>query len=242
MKKILSIVLILTLVVSNTFIFADSNLRFSVDDHDVRLVKNRTYEFNGAIYGKLVYEIDGELFAYDINSENGVRTVTMSSKNEIIEKTTYNKKTGAVLTIDKSVLATFDVDLEKNKSKMRSTIYSETPIYGTSSDYNKLISIKYDSVRFSEKVIAAVQSGVFGYAIGLILAALISNPFIGIICGSIASTIFAYLTYNPSDITYFKSYKYGQSIPKYYKFIQRFYWDPDYTLYCDTNIYYSSEW
>lgn len=52
-----------------------------------------------------------------------------------LEKLSFEKETGVVL-------ATFHDDSDDIKPNMGGTIYSETPIHGSSSEYNRLLSTR----------------------------------------------------------------------------------------------------
>lgn len=243
MKKLISIILILTLIMSNTLIFAHADNNIQTDNPEIELVENNTYELNGVMYGTLVYLIDNEIYTYDIQNEDGQRVVNMSTENGVKEKLTYDAKDQKVYGNDNSLIATFNMESQEATARLGGTTYSETPIYGSSGDYNQLRSIDDGDVRFSEKVLSAVSSGTFGYATGLITAALLSNPLTGVITGAVVGSIYSFLSYNPKPAAYFTRWKYEHDdIPRYYKFVQLFYWDPGHTTYCDTNVFYSSEW
>ncbi|MCH4888392.1 hypothetical protein EZV73_12445 [Acidaminobacter sp. JC074] len=167
----------------------------------------------------------------------------MSNEKGVKEKATFDEKSSKVYNEDNEVIATFNMDTKEVTSKSGGTTYSENPIYGSSGDYNQLISIVDGDVRFTEKVLNAVESGTVGYATGLILKVLLTNPYTGIVVGGVVGLMYAFLRYNPQPYAYFSRWKYeNDDIPRYYKYVQIWYWNPSHDSYAATNVYYTSEW
>jgi hypothetical protein len=208
----------------------------------IELLSDHTYYIDGQLQGRVGYLIEGEVFEYSIKSTPKETVVLMKSENQKEwTEVAYNKKE-QLIKADGKIIAEVNETSKESPTAVRNASWSDTPFYGTPSSYNILVSTSDGNVRFSEAILTAVQSGVFGYASGLIIAALISAVGVALIVGAVASAIFAGLTYNPQDAAYFTKWKYDHPIRGYHQHIASFYYDPSHRVHWATNTVYSTDW
>lgn len=240
MKKITSLLLIFVLVFSNVISFA--GVKTTQQEVSITLLSNNTYYRNDNLQGEIKYLIDGDVYVYKIKSNDNESVVDIVSNKSGKKETIIYDKKDSIVTHNEKIIAYVDEETKVVQKMTRSAgDWSDSPFYGSSSDYGH-VSTSKGTIRFGEAIEAAVISASTGTLTSLLVGAFIASTGIQLVTAAGVSALIAIATYQPGEAAYYTKYKYAHDLHGYYKYITMFYYDSSRTYYADKDVVYYTTW